>query len=115
MIRNDLNSQIILGPGPSKSIVTKAIEVLDYHKSQKYHFQERKLYAKLLKPLSPLKPQQKPNDTVDNKVKSVIDNLEANETKKSQPTPVSQAKIASASTPPIARHKTVLASGVRRK
>ena len=117
VIRNDINSQIILGPGPSKSIVTKTVEVLDYHKSQKFYFQERKLYAKLLKPLSPQKQEQKPSDKVDNKIKAVIDNLEAKDTKKSQPTPTtfSQAKIASAGTPPISKHKTVLASGLKRK
>ena len=97
--------------------MTKTVEILDYHKSQKYHFQERKLYAKLLKPLSTLKQEQKPSDKVDNKIKSVLDDLEAKDTKKSQPPPTtfSQAKITSASTPPISRHKTVLASGLKRK
>ena len=69
-----------------------------------------------MKPLSPLKPER-PSDTVDNKVKSVIDNIEAIDTRKSQPAPTtfSQARIASASTTPIAKHKTVLASGIKRK
>ena len=116
VIRKELNSQIILGPGPSNSVVTKTVEILDYHLSQKYYFQERKLYAKLMKPLSPLKPER-PSDPVDNKVKSVIDNIEAIDTRKSQPAPTtfSQARIASASTTPIAKHKTVLASGIKRK
>ena len=35
IVRNDLNSQIILGPGPSRSVVAKAAETLDFHKTQK--------------------------------------------------------------------------------
>ena len=119
IIRNDINSQIILGPGPSKEVVTKSVTTLDFHKSQKYFFQERKLYAKLLKPLSPQKNQKQSDcQLVDNKVKSVVDNLEAKSDKKNAikpPTPSSQATKASASTPPVVRHKQVLASRGNKK
>ena len=58
ILRCDMNSQIILGPGPDKGVVLKAIETLDFHTTQKYFFQDRKLYAKAYKPLSPEKQLQ---------------------------------------------------------
>ena len=120
IVRNEFNSQLIIGPGPSKAIVAKTAETLDYHRTQKYFFQDRKLYARPFKPLSPVKPAQEPDDSgkADSKVMSAVVSLES----KKNPitpskTPIStQAKKASATTAPISKHKQGgLASGPPRK
>ena len=114
IVRHDVNSQIILGPGPSKAIVSKAIDNLDFHKTQKYFYQDRKLYAKLMKPLSPVKQQPiQPDDaSADSKVKSAVVNLEGKQGNHTpvKPTAASQAKKSSAITAPITKHKQSLAS-----
>ena len=114
IVRNELNSQIILGPGPSREVVSKTVEVLDFHKTQKQVYEGRKLYAKLLQPLSPVKSQlgPLPNHTqpeqqqgrgrCDSIVKSAVVNLE---NKKVTASPTSQARKSSAATTPIAKHK----------
>ena len=114
IIRNELSSQIILGPGPSKAIVTKAIDTLDFNKSQIYFYQDRKLYAKPLKPLSPVKQHPPPpeNNPLDSKVKSAVVDLENKNSKTPvKQTPASQAKKSSAATAPIIKHKQGLATG----
>ena len=114
-------SQIILGPGPSKAIVAKAIDTLDYHKSQKCFYQDRKLYAKQMKPLTPEKQQpkqsEKATNCIDSKVKSAVDSLEEKNESKTpvKPTVASQAKKSSANTAPTNKHKQSLASGHSRK
>ena len=110
---------MILGPGPDKGVVLKAIETLDFHTTQKYFFQDRKLYAKAYKPLSPekqLQPQpENSEDLLKNKVKSVVVNLENRQEKKAstpvKATPTSKEKLASATIPQVAKHKQGLASG----
>ena len=117
MIRNERSSQIVLGPGPNKAAVIKAIETLDFYTTQKLFYPDRKLYAKPVKPLSPLKQTQpepdNSNDSVDNKVKSAVVNLENRQDIKTpvKATSNSQAKKSSATTAPIAKHKQGLASG----
>ena len=123
VLRSESSSQIILGPGPSKAIVVKAIETLDFHKSQRCFYQDRRLYAKPFKPLSPVKqPPHHPKkpDTVStagDKVKSAIDSLEGKTETKTpvKATPASQAKKSSGATAPIAKHKQSLASGPFKK
>ena len=124
ILRSTSSTQIILGPGPSKAIVLKAIETLDFHKSQRCFYQDRRLYAKPFKPLSPVKqPPQHPKQPVvattaaDNKVKSAINSLEGKQETKTpvKATPASQAKKSSGSTAPIAKHKQSLASGSSKK
>ena len=118
IVRNQFSSQIILGPGPSKEVIAKAVETLDYNQTQKYFFPDRKLYAKPFKPLSPVKPQQQqPEVTLDSKVKSAVDNLEGQKDPKTPTRPPikTQAKKASATTAPIAKHKQSLASGPPKK
>ena len=109
-----MSSQIILGPGPTKTIVIKAIESIDFHKTQKIFFRDRKLYAKQFKPLSPVKQQPPHDNNPENKVKSAIVNLENKNQTPVKPTAASQAKKAT-STTPIAKHKQGLASGHLKK
>ena len=116
VIRNEMSSQIILGPGPSRAVVVKTIDILDFNKTQKYFYPDRKLYAKHVKPLSPLKQQNdNSKDVLDNKVKSAVDHLENKKDSKSgtpvKPNIVSQAKKSSGATAPIAKHKQGLAAG----
>ena len=119
--RTELSSQIIIGPGPSKEVVNKAVEALDFHRSQKLFFQDRKLYAKPFKPLTPVKPSnQQSNKIGDKKVKAAVEDLESKDDVKLAPKPitaaVSQVKKASATTPTIVRHKVVgLATGLIKK
>ena len=121
ILRTEVNSQIIIGPGPSKEVVLKAVESLDYHRSQKFFFQDRKLYAKPLKPLTPTKPTNQQNNRIsNNKVKAAVEDLEGKDDVKLPPrpvkTPVSQAKKASATTPTIVRHKVSgLTAGLTKK
>ena len=112
LMRDDRSSQIILGPGPYKAVILKAIETLDFYTTQKYFYQDRKLHAKAYKPLSPVKQhQQQPEVSLENKVVVNLDSRQ--DSKTSTPvkaTPSSQAKKSSATTAPIAKHKQGLAS-----
>ena len=122
IVRNEMNSQIILGPGPSREVVSKTVEVLDFHKTQKQVYEGRKLYAKLLQPLSSVKSQLGPNHPqpeqhqgrgrCDSIVKSAVVNLE---NKKVTASPTSQARKSSAATTPIAKHKQGGISGPNKK
>ena len=120
MVRNEFNSQLILGPGPSKDVVAKTSDVLDFHKTQKYFFQDKKLYARPFKPLSPVKPAQEPDDSAkaDSKVMSAVVSLESkgNPQTPTKPPISTQAKKSSATTAPISKHKQGgLTSGPHRK
>ena len=121
ILRCEKSSQVILGPGPSKAIVLKAIDTLDFHKSQNCFYEDRRLYVKQFKPLSPVKQHPPPANlldkaSIDNKVQSAIDTLENKKGNKTpvKPTATSQAKKASATTVPIAKYKQGLSAGVPR-
>ena len=42
IISDDRSSQIILGPGPDKAVIVKAIETLDFFTTQKYFYPDKK-------------------------------------------------------------------------
>ena len=122
--KDDRSSKIILGPGPDISVTQKAIEILDFNTTQKYFYPGRKLHAKLYKPLSPVKPSDHPQAIIPidnpqeiikpetlqakdaNKVKAVVNGLE-----KGNKVPASQAKLASAGTTQVTKHKQGLSFG----
>ena len=123
--RDERSSKIILGPGPDFSVIQKAIEILDFNTTQKFFYPDRKLHAKLYKPLSPVKnpghpeatthtnhPQEiiqfdQVKETEKNKVKAVVNGLE----NKGSKTTTSQAKLSSASTTQVVKHKQGLTFG----
>ena len=112
MVRDHRSSQIVLGPGPSKSVIIKALDTLDFTKSQKYAYPDRKLYARLHKPLTPEKQclPRTPSGTVpptfDNKVKPLVDDFNLETKKIVKPGgPTSQAKLGSAGIAQVAKHK----------
>ena len=122
ILRCEKSSQVILGPGPSKAIVLKAIDTLDFHKSQNCFYEDRRLYVKQFKPLSPVKqlppPANQPDKaSIDNKVQSAIDTLESKKDNKTpvKPKTTSQAKKASATTVPITKYKQGLSAGISKK
>ena len=113
ILKDHRSSQIIFGPGPSKAVVLKAQELLDFTTSHQIVYPDRKLYAKLHKPLSPEKsPPTKPESEA-GVVKLVVNDLENKEDKKKNFKPfslagtpsTSQAKLASAGIAQLAKHK----------
>ena len=112
LLKDDRSSKIILGPGPNISVTRKEVEILDFNETQKYFYPERKLHAKLYKSLSPEKHSDHPQaiiqpETPQQKVKAVVNGLENKGSKNS----TSQAKLSSASTTQIAKHKQGLSFG----
>ena len=122
IVKDHRSSQIILGPGPDKSRLFKAQELLDFTKTQKYVYPDRRLYVRLHRPLTPEKPTQlQPNhiqaqDSVESKVMTVVNDLENKEDKKKKEKSLkllattSQAKLSGAKIPQVTKHKQGLAS-----
>ena len=104
--RNERSSQITLGPGPSTPTIIRAAETLNQYQ----YGPDRLLYTRPVRPLTPVK-QPKPfqeDSAVNNKVKDVVSSLESKDAKKKNETPkhaTSQAKLSSASTFQVTKHK----------
>ena len=112
------STQVLLGPGPSQAVIDRALEILDYNKTKTYVYPDRKLYARLHKPLTPEKTTNTsvyssnlPSETLEKKVMSAVENYEnKNEKKKNEKLvkvygPLSQAKLSGASLDQVVKHK----------
>ena len=98
------------------------MQILDYSKTQTYVYPDRKLYARLHKPLTSDKPMHNgvhdtkqqinmPPENLEKKVMSAVENYEnKNEKKKTEKPvkvqgPLSQAKLSGASLDQVVKHK----------
>ena len=103
IIRNERSSQVILGPGPKNDALIKAVEELHHYQ----YSQGRLLYTRPIWHLTPIKPNKDDNEVTKNKVKEAVKKVEVIKDMKNH----SQARLSSASTAQITRHKQGLGSG----
>ena len=116
--KTDYNTNILLGPGPSLEVIAKAMEVLDFKKTSKMFFEDKKLYTQLHRPLTPEKvdkadenvekePNFKKTDETKNRSVSKIpkDTVKAAVTGLNKQKTNSNINVSSGLTPAIVRHK----------
>ena len=97
IVRNERSSQIILGPGPKNNTIMKAVEELHHYQ----YSQGRLLYTRPIRPLTPIKPNKDGNEVTKNKVKDAVKKVEIVKDMKNH----SQAKLSSAGTAQVTKHK----------
>ena len=116
--KTDYNTNILLGPGPSLEVIAKAMEVLDFKKTSKMFFEDKKLYTQLHRPLTPEKVdkadenvEKEPNFKKTDETKSQSVSKIPKDTVKAAVTGLNKQKtnsninVSSGLTPAIVRHK----------